>query len=417
MDLKTIRNKVIEFHKSRGYEIKPPVPLSNPAFPYTYNASAAEVYMKEVIEARKENPEKKFIVIQPCFRRVDIENIMLNGYLSLFEMVGKIWFNQNFEKDKEKVLKEMLDFFVDEIGLDKSKIWISVFGGGKIAEIGKTILPKDKKTEKFWLNIRIPKDKIVKIKSNGKDIDNFLVRFVREWEKYAGYGTDIFYDLGEKSKKSKTDILPGNVKGGRFVELATIWMLDKWRISDYGKSVKLNESNFKNFAIGFSIERLAYVSQQKKHILEIEDFENFFKIIKTYIPKNRVYAISDILRAIFFIMSEGNKTGKRGKEYDLRLLFRKLFSLFEKDIIEDSNKVIKTILENGKEHLRKNIFGEIVEKEIKLLEESYGEFFKYYGEIYPHLENSIKNIMRDYNHEKILFYENQFQKVKSKVPQ
>ncbi len=406
-----IRKKIMEWHKNKGYEIKPSVPMSNPAFPYTFNASAAEIYMKEIIERLKRDPTDKFLTIQPCYRRVDIDNIKLNGYTSLFEMVGKIWFTPDFNKEKEFLLKETLDFFINELSLDKNKIWITIFGDGKIAEIGETTMPLDNETRKAWKKLGIPKDKIVEVKNKGRNIDNFLVRFDREWEKYAGYGTDIFYDLGQDFAKNNKDNKPNMIKGGRFIELATIWMLDKWRISRSGEPVNLVESRFKNFAIGFSVERLAFVSQKVKHILEIDNIKPFLGKVSIYVPKNLRYNICDLLRAIFFIMSEGNDVGRKGKDYDIRLLFRKLFSSLEGSLIKKHKPLFDSLIKNNQKNMRKEVFSKISQEELELLEKSYKIFLDCYAEVYPSLSDYLSKIIETYKQEKNLFYENLYQKL------
>jgi hypothetical protein len=71
-------------------------------------------------------------------------------------------------------------------------------------------MPEDVRSKEMLLQLGIPAERIVPIKNPPKkgEIDNFLVRFERTREQYAGYGIDIYYDLGEEKKLNERDNLP-----------------------------------------------------------------------------------------------------------------------------------------------------------------------------------------------------------------
>ena len=255
----------------------------------------------------EENPKNKNVVsIQKCLRaggkHNDLDNVGLTPrHHTFFEMLGNFSFGGYF---KEEAIKLAWDLLTKEYSIDEKRLIITVY-------------KEDELSFKIWKKISgFNDEKIIRISSN----DNF-------WSMGdsgpCGPCSEIFFDNGENIKGG----LPGtkNQDGDRFVE---IWNLVFMEYEKKGDNLETLPGKFVDTGMG--LERILAVLNGKVNNYDTDLFEYVFKRIeeetKTNLNKNLLIPfriISDHLKSIIFMMSEGILPTNEGRGYVLRRIIRR----------------------------------------------------------------------------------------------
>lgn len=414
MNIEEIREKFRQYHNVDGYREEHHVKMDNEAFPHTFNASGLENQIKEIIDQNNDltKIEDKFYCIQPCFRRFDIENVYKSWYSIFFQMCGKCHITQNLIEELPIYFKKHIIFFTKEIWLEPSKLWYTIFWWWKISKIWDTKMPKDERSEKLLIDLWISPEKIVSLENPAEkwEIDNFLVRFERDWEHYAGYWIDIYYDLGNDYQLWEDDIRPGNVKWWRFVEISTTWILDYRRVSWYWEEVNLTTSPMPTVVSWLSLERLAFITQTVDSIFKIDCYNELRKIIVPYWYSHDInIKLLALLVPFYYIISEWNLPwwSNTWKNRDLRLLIRDVF-----DLLDTYDWLRKYMKEDSKiEPNRRKFFEDVWTKEISLFLRLYDSIYNNYSRIYDTLFNKNNEIVWIIKREHIIYLESKYKKL------
>jgi len=318
----------------------------------------------------EKHPEgKRLVNAQKCLRTIDIDEVGDATHHTFFEMLGNWSLGDYFKKE---TIEYSWEFLTEVLKLDKKNLAISIFGGNN------DIKEYDEESEKYWLELGIPKERILKLEDN--------------WWGPAGEtgpcgpDTEIFYWTGEEKAPELFD-----EEDSRWVEI--------WNNVLMGYS-KTKEGNYeelkqKNIDTGMGFERtLAVLNNLDDNYLtelfqptihKIEDiskkkYENYFKEFRI---------ISDHIRSsVFLLGDQGDITpGNTGQAYILRRLIRRAIR-FAKNIDIDkvfTNELAELIIDQYKEEypeLEENkdkILLELEKEEVqfnKTLEKGLKEFNK-----------------------------------------
>ena len=204
MKTSEIRTKFLDFFSQREHVVFPSDGLIPQADPSVLFTSAGMNQFKDYFLGIKKGI-KRACSCQKCLRTDDLDKVGKTAYHhTFFEMLGNFSFGDYFKKE---AILWAYEFVVDILGLDKERIWISVY-------------KEDEESFKIWKDIiGIPKEKIVKL---GEDT-NF-------WPSNAplkgpngpcGPCSEIFFDKGSSYGCRKSSCSPA-CDCGRFVE---IWNL------------------------------------------------------------------------------------------------------------------------------------------------------------------------------------------------
>lgn len=332
---------------------------------------AGMVPLKNYFSGLAKPPKTRMATVQKCIRTNDIDNVGYTArHASFFEMLGNFSFGDYFKKE---AIRMAWDFSTKVIELPVDRIWVTVY-------------EEDDEAYELWQSeVGVPAEKIVRL---GKD-DNF-------WEIGTGTGpcgpcSELFFDRGEKHGCKDPNCKPG-CDCDRYVEYWNLVFTQFDKQAD-GSLVPLAHPNIDT---GMGLERLACIVQEVNSIFDIDTFRKIIAKIeeisgKTYGEKEEddvsMRVITDHIRAVTFVSSEGVVPDNEGRGYVLRMLFRRAvrrgrmlgiqenFMSHLAEVVVDAYSESYTDLEERKEYIKSIIdqeedrFNKTLDSGLKILEE------------------------------------------------
>lgn len=305
-----IRQRFLDFFKARAHTIVKSdslVPQNDPTLLFT--GAGMNQFKDNFLGLRKDL--KRAASCQKCLRAGDLDEVGRTAYHhSFFEMLGNFSFGDYF---KREAIVWGWEFVTKEMSVPKERLRVSVHHS-------------DKEAYQIWKDeVKVPDRWIVKM----GDVTNF-------WPSNApqdgpngpcGPCSEIYYDLtGEPHKHAGHECsLEDNC--GRFSE---IWNLVFTQF-DRREEGKLAPLEKKNIDTGMGLERLACVLQGKQTNFEIDIFRPINESVKAKLGLGRqeglsladLYAISDHVRAVVFLITDGALPSNEGRGYVVRKLIRR----------------------------------------------------------------------------------------------
>ena len=303
---KEIREKFLDFFESNGHKIinsSPLIPDNDPSLLFT---NAGMVQFKNIFTGKEKSKFLNVVSAQKCIRAGGKHNDLNNvGYTprhhTFFEMLGNFSFGSYF---KQEAIEFAWKFLTKDCLLKPEKLVVTVY-------------EEDIDSFKIWKKLLSNKNtKIIKISSS----DNFWSMGEKG---PCGPCSEIFYDNGEKIYGG----LPGSKEqeGERFVE---VWNLVFMQFEKNGN--KLKELPKKCVDTGMGLERITAVLNGLTNNFETDIFLNLINKIEelTKISCNSqniasFRIISDHMRSIVFLISEGLIPSNEGRGYVLRRIIRR----------------------------------------------------------------------------------------------
>ena len=250
-------------------------------------------------------PRNRITTCQKCIRTGDIENVGKTArHGTFFEMLGNFSFGDYF---KTEAIHWSWEFLTEVVGLDANRLYPSVY------------LDDDEAFDIWNKEIGIPAQNIFRF---GK-ADNF-------WEHGAGPCgpcSEIYYDRGEKYGCGKPDCTVG-CDCDRYIE---VWNNVFTQFEGDGNG-NYTELSHKNIDTGMGLERLATVVQDVDSIFDVDTIKALRdKVCEVagVIYKNdakidvSIRLITDHIRSVTFMISDGIIPSNEGRGYVLRRLLRR----------------------------------------------------------------------------------------------
>ncbi len=357
-----VRQKFIDYYKALDHVEIPASPLVLKDDPTTLFTGSGMQQIVPYLLGQPHPAGKRLVDVQRCLRAEDLEEIGDAWHHTFFEMLG-CWSLGDYFKAEQ--IPWTFGFFVDELGIDPHKLYVSVFAGD-----GK--LPRDDEAMEIWKNMFAKKgikaeatDDISKVGQG--DYRIFYYGKEAWWERSqapigdpAGPDSEIFYFTGVEHTKKFGEHCHINCDCGRYIEIGNDVFMQYKKISetDYEPLAQ------KNVDCGWGFERLVRVVQNKENNYETDLFFPIIQKIETmatskYGTKNeidRVYRIdADHLRAAVFLIADGVIPGNKMQGYVLRRLLRR--------VIFQSQKLTS----------HKNFLADVA----KVIIEQYGDYYKH----------------------------------------
>jgi len=305
--LNQIRETFLKYFQKNDHKIVESsnlVPNNDPTLMF---ANSGMVQFKNVFTGLEKRDYQRATTSQKCVRaggkHNDLENV---GYTprhhTFFEMLGNFSFGDYF---KEKAIYYAWDLITKDFGLDKNRLYVTVFH-------------EDDEAFNFWKKIAgFNDDRIIRIATS----DNF-------WSMGetgpCGPCSEIFYDHGDHLKGG----LPGtkDEDGDRFIE---IWNLVFMQYEQISKDKRINLPK-PSVDTGMGLERITALLQGTHDNYETDHFKKLIQstsdIVKKKPDQNNLSSfrvIADHLRASSFLIAEGVLPSNEGRGYVLRRIMRR----------------------------------------------------------------------------------------------
>jgi len=317
-----VGERFLEYYRSKGFEILDSAPMLHPSFPMTFNMSAGLLQLDPLLKGKEKITNPNMAVLQNCFRHFDLDKIGDHHHLSFFQMAGAF---ELVKFEPQSILQKIWQFMTDELGIDKNRLWATVFRG---EEVHGHSFEKDEESLEFWQS-QLPPERILQHGSEHnfwqqaggfEDVGN---------EKLCGPSTEIFYDLGESVGCQQKDCRPG-CPCGRFLEISNNLFI-RHSFDPQKHSLSLLKIPAVETVIG--AERVAAVVEGKQSVYETGYYAPLMKIVletaKADLPEpekiKNARVVCDHAKALLFLFSEGAPPpGKNGRRQIVRKLIRNL---------------------------------------------------------------------------------------------
>ncbi len=404
MTAQELRQKYLEFFKSKGHAIIPSASLLPENDSTTLFTGSGMQPMVPYLLGEKHPQGLRLADSQKCFRAQDIEDVGDNRHTTMFEMLGNWSLGDYFKKEQ---IAWMFEFLIKEVGLDPQKLYVSVFRGDE-----KLGIPRDNEAVDFW------KEEFSKVGIEAVDINfserdgmqNGRIFYYNEknWWSRAGLpenmpigepggpDSEMFWDFGadlkiHENSEFKDQPCHVNCDCGRFLEIGNNVFMQ------YIKTEKGFELLPKgNIDFGGGLERIIAAKENTPDIFLTDLFVQIIKKIeevsgKKYDEndetKRSFRVISDHLKAATFLIADGVIPSNIGSGYVLRRLIRRAVRYgktigIEKEFAVNIAEIVIQIYEDFYPELEKNkgkIFDELKKEEQKFmrtLEKGTKEFEK-----------------------------------------
>ncbi|HPI66699.1 MAG TPA: alanine--tRNA ligase [Candidatus Paceibacterota bacterium] len=353
MNSSELRKKYLTFFEKREHKIIPSaslVPENDPSV--LFNTAGMQPLVPYLL-GQKHPMGRRLVNAQKCLRTGDIREVGDNRHLTFFEMLGNWSLGDYFKEESIKLSYLFLTDKEEGLGLDKERIYVTVFEGDSNA-------PVDQKAFDIWSSY-IDKNRIY-----------FLPARNNWWSAGdngpCGPDTEIFYDLTEAGL--------GDLDKDKFLEAdASGQVVEIWNnvFMEYEKKDGVVVGQLENRSVdtGMGLERIVMVTEKVDNVFETDVLKSIINKIKDNSKKEDIKIeriIADHLRASVFIIADGVLPSNTGRGYVLRRLLRRIIRLSDKILFDNKGltEVINEIIDNYKQIYPEILENkEIIEKEIK----------------------------------------------------
>ena len=300
-----LRRAFLDFFRARDHEVVPSSPLVPGNDPTLLFTNSGMVQFKDVFLGADARSYRRAVTSQRCVRaggkHNDLENV---GYTArhhtFFEMLGNFSFGDYF---KREAIAYAWEFLTREMGLPRSRMWITVFRDD------------DEAAEIWRRDVGIDPERIVRCGEQ----DNF-------WSMGdigpCGPCSEVFYDHGPEVEGGP----PGSPdeEGDRFVEIWNLVFMQFNRDAD-GNVSRLPKPSVDT---GMGLERAAAVLQGVHSNYEIDLFRNLTRRAAALtgardLSDKSLRVIADHIRSSAFLVVDGVLPSNEGRGYVLRRIIRR----------------------------------------------------------------------------------------------
>ncbi len=382
-----IRRRFLDFFEDHDHTVRESASLL-PAAPGLLFNIAGMVPFIPYFTGEDEPPAPRLTTSQKCLRTEDIERVgSTKRHLTFFELLGNFRFGDNFTR---RAIRRAWTFMTEEMGLDKKRLWVTVFGGDE--ERG---LEPDEEAEELWVDAAgVPPERVLRFGTK----ENF-------WSMAetgpCGPCSEILYDQQGGATPEEAERLIG-AEEDRVLELWNLVFM-QFNRDESGEMTPLPD---KNIDTGLGLERLAAVMQNAHSNFDTDLFRPLIERTRERAdlppleaaewteydtgPPRRIPEFSDRgitgdqardhlratriaadhVRAASFLLAEGLLPGNEGRGYVLRRLIRRALRWGRRlDLHEPFlHDLVPTVVDVMGEH-----YGELSENQERIRETMRGE--------------------------------------------
>ncbi len=350
-----LRKIFADFWKSKGHVEVPGIPLVPQNDPTTLFTGSG---MQQLVPNLLGEPHPlgtRLYNIQRCVRAQDIDEVGDNRHDTFFEMMGNWSLGDYFKKDQ---LRWVFDLYTNKeygFGLDPSKLYVTVFGGGDG-------IPKDEESIELWKTLFAEKGISTDIGTAATFQPNQHITLYgadKNWwsrcgtpnqmpkGEVGGPDSEIFYDFGEERNLHETAMVKDekcnvNCDCGRFGEIGNSVFVQYVKQADGS----LKELPKKNVDFGGGLERVLAAVNNDPDVFKTDVF---YPIVQELSPTSQdifggqsdysnldqnttrsIRIIADHIRTAVQLASDGIVPGPKEQGYVMRSLIRRALNEFTK---------------------------------------------------------------------------------------
>jgi len=314
-----IRKQFLEFFKERcGHTEVPSSPVIPHDDPTLLFTNAGMNQFKDVFLGRGARPYARAVDTQKCIRaggkHNDLEDVGRDTYHhTFFEMLGNWSFGDYF---KAEAIQWAWELFTDVWGLDKSRLYVTVFSGDE-----KDGLEADIETENLW-----------------KDLTDIDPSHITRWDR-----KDNFWEMGSTGpcgpcSEIHYDCTP-DCSGGNLVNMDDPSVIELWNLVfiqfNRGDDGALTPLPSQHVDTGMGLERIVRVLQGKSSNYDTDLWAPIFDSIQKHTGAKEYCGqledhidiayrvLADHIRCLVVAIADGGRPGAAGREYVLRRILRR----------------------------------------------------------------------------------------------
>jgi len=140
-----IRKKYLDFMASKEHAIVPSAALVPENDPTTLFTGSGMQPLVPYLMGETHPKGTRITDSQKCFRAEDIDEVGDTSHTTFFEMLGNWSLGDYFKAEQ---IPWIASFYLDEVGLDPEKFYVTVFAGDSVAGV-----PKDVEAAELWQNV------------------------------------------------------------------------------------------------------------------------------------------------------------------------------------------------------------------------------------------------------------------------
>ncbi len=320
---KELRQKYLDFFKSKGHAIIPSFPIIPENDPTGLFINSGMHPLVPYLMGEKHPKGTRLADSQKCIRTIDIEEVGDTTHHTFFEMLGNWSLGDYFKKEAIEWSWEFLTS-PEWLGLDKNRIAVSVFEGDDDA-------PFDEEAFEIWKELGVPEARIAKLPKAanwwgpageigpcGPDSEMFYwvgdsseipESFNDDHNSWVEIWNDVFMEYNKKEDGTFEKLSQQNVDTGMgLVRVLTALngLDDNYRTDLFWPIIEKTEK----------LSGLKYGGKTDKEHLE-EDGQCWIDIRKSF----RI--VADHMKAAVFMLADGVVPSNSAQGYILRRLIRR----------------------------------------------------------------------------------------------
>ena len=337
-----IRERYLAYMALNGHAIIPSAALVPENDPTTLFTGSGMQPLIPYLMGEKHPKGVRLADSQKSFRANDIEEVGDNRHTTFFEMLGNWSLGDYFKKEQ---LRFFFTFLVDEVKLDPSRIYVTVFAGDESLGI-----PRDDESVAIWKELFAERGVEANDVYIGSEEDGYKVGMqggrifyydaAKNWwsrsgkpanmpaGEIGGPDSEVFYDFGPEHATHPVfgTMMPHpNSDSGQFLEIGNSVFIEYIKQTD-GSFTKLPQ---RNVDFGGGLERIAAAENSNPDVFKVDLLSTVVHQIEQLSGKKyednlvAFRVITDHIRGAVFLIGDGVFPGNTDQGYFVRRLLRR----------------------------------------------------------------------------------------------
>ncbi len=334
-----IREKYLAFMTAKGHEVVPSAALVPDNDPTTLFTGSGMQPMVPYLLGESHPKGVRIADSQKCFRAEDISEVGDNSHTTFFEMLGNWSLGDYF---KEEQIPWIASFYLDEVGLDPEKFYVTAFIGDKVAG-----LPKDEEAANLWADV-LGKRGVTNDAAELGSADDASKRGMKAGERIfyydakenwwsragvpanmpvgeiGGGDSEMFYDFGTDHDTKFGEHCHPACDCGRFMEIGNSVFMEYIKTETGFEKLPARNVDF-----GGGLERITAVANGNSDVFKVDLLWSVVEQIERLSGKKyqdhleAFRVITDHIRGAVFMIGDGVMPGNTEQGYFVRRLLRR----------------------------------------------------------------------------------------------